>query len=260
VDTEDLVRDNLVVNAPYEGFVAEAYDVWLPPDGTYSDRTIYRRSIELGGGPALELGCGTGRLLLSYVADGFEVEGVDSSADMLSICAGHAERLGLAVTLFHTDWLTLELGKQYATVYNPSGSFALIASDEDARTALAVWREHVRPGGQLVVSMGVPSGPDLDAQYEWRIRRSGTRASDGVTFMVHEAFRYDTDAQVQHVLNRHEIWDVDGSLMHTSIRRHAIRWWTQSQLEAMFRESGCTDVKSLGTETEFIVVGKVPST
>jgi SAM-dependent methyltransferase len=257
VDTEDLVRDRLVVNAPYESFVAEAYDVWLPPDGTYSDRKLYRQLIEAGDGPALELGCGNGRLLLDYVQDGIDVDGVDASADMLAICAAHAERRGLDVTLFHTDWIALDLGKQYATVYNPAGSFALIESDDDASAALTAWLAHVRPGGSLVVSMGVPTGRDLDAQYEWRIRRSGTRASDGLTFMVHEAFRYDTAAQVQHVLNRQEIWDVDGSLVRTNMRRHEIRWWTREQLEALFRTAGCADVSSTGSETEFLVVGRV---
>src|SRR5439155_788473 len=100
------------------------------------DVEVYRRWIERGAGPALELGCGNGRLLIGYARAGFDVEGVDSSADMLAICAAHGREAGLDLTLHHADWLALDLGRTYATIYNPAGSFALVAGDEDARTAL----------------------------------------------------------------------------------------------------------------------------
>ena len=252
---DDLVHDAIPVNQPYAGLGAEAYDVWMPPSGDDPDVEVYRRSIERGAGPALELGCGNGRLLVGYARAGFDVEGVDSSADMLAICAAHGREAGLDLTLHHADWLTLDLGRTYATVYNPAGSFALIAGDEDARTALAAWRRHLRPGGQLLIAMSVPTA-DLDAQYEWRVRRSGTRPSDGVTFMVHEAVRIDAAAQTEHVLNRHELWSAGGELITTYIRRHRLRWWTREQLEGMLRTCDYVDVRSHGGSDEFITVGR----
>src|SRR5215831_10599804 len=163
---DELVIDTLPVNQPYEGLVAEMYDVCLPHDADDPDVDTYRRFIERNPGPALELGCGTGRLLVRYAALGLDVEGVDASADMLAICAAHARAAGLSPTLHHCDWITLDLGRAYSTLYNPAGSFALIADDEDARTALDVWRRHLQPGGQLLISMGEP-GADIDANYEW---------------------------------------------------------------------------------------------
>jgi SAM-dependent methyltransferase len=259
VDVDDLVRDALPVNGQYASFVAEAYDVWLPPSGNYSDREVYRRAIEAGSGTALELGCGNGRLLVPYLSSGLEVEGVDASQAMLDICAAHARDAGVRATLHHCDWSALALDRKYATIYNPAGSFALLPGDEAAHTALEVWRRHLNPGGTILIAMGVPSD-DLDAHYDWRVRRSGTRASDGVTFMVHEAFRYDTSAQVQHVLNKHEMWSREGELMTTLMRRHEIRWWTREQLEEMLRDSGLADVRSLGTASEFVTLGRAPAT
>jgi len=254
MDLEELVRDRLPVNPPYDGWVAQAYDVWLPPDGNYSDRDIYRGIIAEGGGPALELGCGNGRLLIGYAQDGLEVEGVDASADMLAICAGHAREAGVTVPLHHADWLTLALGKQYATVYVPAGSFALLDDVDDARTALVAWRDHLRPGGQLVLSAGEP--PPVTDYYEWRVRRSGTRASDGLTFMVHEAIAADTDAQLHHDLNRHEVWDRNGELVTTFIRRHRIRWWKQEQLVQLLTECGYVDAISRGSDDGYLAIGR----
>jgi SAM-dependent methyltransferase len=254
VGLDELVIDTLPVNQPYDGLVAEAYDVWLPHDAGDPDVDVYRRLIERNPGPALELGCGTGRLLVRYAALGLDVEGVDASADMLAICAAHGHAAGVTPTLHHADWLSLDLGREYSTLYNPAGSFALIPDDEDARTALGAWRHHLRPGGQLLVSMGEPAA-DLDANYEWRLRRSGTRASDGVTFTVDEAVRFDTDAQVEHILNRNEVWSATGELLTTFLRRYRLRWWTRVQFEELLRACDYVDVRSHGTDAAFIVEG-----
>jgi SAM-dependent methyltransferase len=264
VGLDDLVHDAIPVNQPYAGLVAQAYDVWMPPSGDDPDVEVYRKWIERGAGPALELGCGNGRLLVGYAREGFDVEGVDSSADMLAICAAHGREAGLDLTLHHADWLALDLGRTYATIYNPAGSFALIAGDDDARIALAAWRRHLRPGGQLMIAMSVPTAgldvqdaPDAQgAQYEWRVRRSGTRPSDGVTFMVHEAVRIDAEAQTEHILNRHELWSASGELITTFLRRYRLRWWTPGQLEGMFRTCDYVDVRSRGESAAFITFGR----
>jgi SAM-dependent methyltransferase len=258
MDVDDLVRDTLPANQPYAGVLAEAYDVWLPPDRNYDDVDTYRHAIEHGGGSALELGCGNGRLLLNYLRDGLHVEGVDASVDMLAICAQHARDARLDVTLHHTDWTTLDLKTRFATIYNPAGSFMLIEDDDRARAALATWQRHLRPGGKLWVSMGVPTGADLEKNYEWRIRRSGTRARDGMTFIAHEAFRYDTRAQLQRILNRHEVWDPDGSLVTTYMRRIALRWWTGPQMEQLLGDCGYVDVRLRGSNEAFLATGRAP--
>jgi SAM-dependent methyltransferase len=256
MDLDELVRDRLPANAPYDGLLAEAYDVWLPPDGHYSDREIYRRIIAEDGGPALELGCGNGRLLIGYSQAGLDVEGVDASASMLAICAEHARDAGITLPLHHADWLTLALGKQYATLYVPAGSFALIHDVEDARRALVAWRNHLRPGGRLVLSAGEP--PPVTGYYEWRVRRSGTRESDGMTFMVHEAIAADTDAQLHHDLNRHEVWDRNGELVTTFMRRHRLRWWKQEQLAELLTECGYIDVNARGADDGYLAFGRTP--
>jgi len=251
----DRIHDALPVNQPYDGLVAEAYDVWMPPAGEYADAALFRHAIEQEDGPALELGCGNGRLLLKYARAGLLVEGVDSSADMLALCAAHARDAGIDVRLYQADWLTLLLSTRYATIYNPSSSFRLIDGDANARAALAGWAGHLRRGGRLLVSMSVPAETELAANWEWRLRRTGTRTRDGVTFVVHEAACCDPDTQTQHDFHRHEVWAADGTLVTTYLRRHKLRWWTRSQLEEMLRAAGLVDVHSTGDEHEFVTEG-----
>ena len=48
-------------------------------------------AIERCGEPALDAGCGTGRLLLPFLRSGMDVDGSDVSGDMLGWCATKAE-------------------------------------------------------------------------------------------------------------------------------------------------------------------------
>jgi hypothetical protein len=130
----------------------------------------------------------------------------------------------------------------------------LIDDVDEARRALTTWLAHLAPGGRLYVGGGVPWA-DFDEAWDWRIRRSATRPSDGVTFMVHEAVYCDVDDQVQHVINRHEVWDADGRLVTTFIRRMRMRWWTGGQLESLLRECGATHVRMVGTDDEYVAIG-----
>jgi 2-polyprenyl-3-methyl-5-hydroxy-6-metoxy-1,4-benzoquinol methylase len=52
----------------------------------------FLQQIETHGQPALDAGCGTGRLLLPALRAGLDVDGSDISADMLDLCRGTAER------------------------------------------------------------------------------------------------------------------------------------------------------------------------
>jgi SAM-dependent methyltransferase len=60
----------------------------------------FRRFIERDGQPALDVACGTGRLLLPFLHAGLDVDGCDLSEDMIALCRERAEREGLSPTLF----------------------------------------------------------------------------------------------------------------------------------------------------------------
>ena len=74
--------------------------------GYLDDLPLLEAYAQRAGSPLLELGCGTGRLLIPLAEAGYRVTGVDLSPEMLRIAQMKAEAAGVAdrVTLIEGDY------------------------------------------------------------------------------------------------------------------------------------------------------------
>jgi SAM-dependent methyltransferase len=114
----------------------------------------FRRHVEAGQ-PALDLGCGTGRLLLPYLRAGLDVDGSDVSGDMLALCREAAEREGLAPRLYEQPKHALELPRRYRTIFMCGALGVGSTRAEDLEAFRRVY-EHLEPGGVFVLDNEVP--------------------------------------------------------------------------------------------------------
>jgi len=244
-------------DANYNDIVAETYDIWFPEE-TFEDTEFFRHMMAEVPGPALEIACGTGRLLIPYLKAGFEIEGLDSSKDMLGICRRKAEQQGLAVILHHQYMQKLDLHRKYATIFVPFGSFMLVTNREEAIETLRRFHNHLQPNGQVLIttylSWGetrfVPKG-DLPAQAQkvWTLRRAGIRPTDQATVLVHQAVVNDNVEQVQQGWYRYEIYD-RGHLIKTYLQTMKLRWYSKYELMLMMEKVGFHDITICGDYTE----------
>ena len=116
----------------------------------------FRRIIERFGTPALDAGCGGGRLLIPYLKAGLEVEGCDATADIIAACRARAEEEGLSPKLHHQAMCHLDLEQRYRTVF-ACGAFALGGSRADDQEALRRFYRHLEPGGALALDLHLPN-------------------------------------------------------------------------------------------------------
>ena len=77
----------------------------------------FRKEISTFGEPALDLGCGTGRILLPLLADGIDIDGSDISADMIALAAAQVTSAGLTCRLAVAPMHELELERRYRTIF-----------------------------------------------------------------------------------------------------------------------------------------------
>lgn len=115
----------------------------------------FQRFIEGAGQPALDVACGTGRLLLPYLRAGLDVDACDVSADMIAACREKAEREGFTPTLYVQPMHELDIPRRYRTIY-VCGAFGLGSTRERDQEALRRFKAHLEPGGTLLVDIEVP--------------------------------------------------------------------------------------------------------
>jgi SAM-dependent methyltransferase len=232
----------------YSGLAAQCYDLWFGEE-PYVDQAFFQRRIIDAGGPALEIACGTGRLLVPYLRDRLDVEGLDSSPEMLAICKSKARSYGLTPVLHQQLMQELELPRRrYATIYVPFGSFQILARRDEAFEALRRFHGHLLPGGQVLISLFVPWS-DFRLENQWRLRRSGTRPTDGALIHIYECTRSNRLEQEQTIWLRFEVYK-NGRLIDGEMRTHQLRWYHKYEFELMLETVGFDTISVFGDSTE----------
>ena len=79
---------------------------------------------------------------------GLEVEGLDTSPDMLAVCRQHCRDRGLDPVLREADMTGFAEPAAYQAIIIPAASIMLLDGRDEAPRALAAFRESLVPGGR----------------------------------------------------------------------------------------------------------------
>ena len=235
-----------IYNQEYEygGMLANTWDLLRGDTSDWPDRYFFKEFIDQHGGQVLDVGCGTGRLLLDYLADGVAIEGVDNSPEMLELCRKKGEEVGLVPRLYQQSMVDLDLPKRYRIIIVPSSSFQLVSNEQDARKAMNNFFKHLEPGGFLVMPFmllwweGEPldTGWMLDGEKEW--------PEEEVVIHRWSRSKFDPGKQLEHTETRFERvkgGEIMGAEYHA--RSPATCWYTQHQVREMYLSSGFTNLQ-----------------
>ena len=226
----------------YYGMMAEFWDLFRGDTSTWDDRFFYLDVVKKYGTPALDVGCGTGRILLDFMQQGFDIDGVDNSPDMLGRLNQKAEKLNLHPTIFQQEMTELSLPRKYQTILVPSSSFQLLLDAPLPPIAMNRFYEHLLPGGVLAMpfmTLWKPGNP-LESEFT----REATRPDDGATVRRWQYSRFDPDTDLEHTIDRYEI--VRDGKVTASEEHHqspATRSYTQRQAIVLYQEAGFQDIQ-----------------
>lgn len=218
----------------YRGLVAEWYDDFLVGEG--EDIRLYMSLLLEEGGPVLELACGTGRLTLPLLRAGLEVDGVDISDEMLSLCRAKLDAAGLHARLFRQAIEHLDLGREYRCVFVSGGSFQLITAAEDIRSAIAGMYRHLQPGGRLILDIVIGPAPFGGSDPEtWNIGRVAHRGDERMVYS--NRTESDPFTQVARLLTRYELFR-GNRLVDTVLDELHLREYSRGEVELLLAQAG----------------------
>ena len=214
------------------------------------------------GQPALDVACGTGRLLIPYIRAGFDVDGCDVSADMIALCHEKLEREGLSTTLFVQPMHELDPPRTYRTIF-VSGGFGLGSTRKQDIEALGRFLENLEPGGTFVLDNENPYSPG----YPWQSWRKEERAalprplkpleeaerrrgSDGAEYAL-ESRLIDLDPLEQFATYelRAGMWR-NGELVQEEEHALRINFYFKNELLLLIERAGFTDIVVHGDHRE----------
>jgi ubiquinone/menaquinone biosynthesis C-methylase UbiE len=234
-----LPNDNV-----YHGLHATTWDLSRGDTSNWDDRYFYLDVLRRYGQPVLDVGCGTGRLILDYLALGIDCDGVDNASDMLAICRAKAARSALAPNLHEQPIESLALPRRYKTILGPSSVFQLVTDPDVARTALQRLFGHLEPGGAFVTSFSFDWRPGEPLDTGWAQRFEKIRPADGAIVRCWTREWREPARQWWHTEERFEVVR-DGAVVETQHRRCSPegRWYGQAEVVALFRDVGFRDVQ-----------------
>jgi SAM-dependent methyltransferase len=115
------------------------------------------------GSPILELGCGTGRVLIPLAETGFNVFGLDNNPEMLAFCKQRiTPGISTNVKTILADLTSFNIEFRFNLILLPCNTYSALEVPS-RKSTLACISQHLAPGGLFAVS--VPN-PDVLSQLE----------------------------------------------------------------------------------------------
>lgn len=207
------------------------------------------------GEPALDLGCGNGRILLPLLEAGLDVDGVDVSEDMIALARQAAERGGFHPMLSVQAKQDLDLGRRYGTIFMV-GVFEIGGNRAWDRECLQRAFDHLIPGGTLLVNLELPyEGLEAERWARWLPSRSVTypepwretgdrrRLADGDELeLVSRRIAFDALAQRESLEMRARLWR-DGVLVREETSRLEESMYFAQEVVGLLNSTGFEDVE-----------------
>ena len=228
----------------YRGLLASTWDLFRGDTSNWEDKFFYEKIIQRYGQPVLDVGCGTGRLILDFLSQDVDIDGLDVSPEMLAICRRKAQSLGLSPNLYEQGMEVLALPRRYCTIIVPSLSFQLVVDTSSAVQAMNRFYEHLVNGGALVIPFRIFWEEGDPVELEWKLLGEETRPSDGAKIRHWAYALFDGEEQVQFTEDRYEIFLNDQVVKSEHHKRSpALRWYTQSQALALYQSAGFNNIR-----------------
>ena len=139
---------------------AKYYDFWPLP---FDDIPFYKKRVPSSDAKVLELGCGTGRVLVPLANCCGYIHGIDVSEVMLSICREKLRKAGIPSNKAYVETANITdfvLDREFNLIIAPYRVFQNLETDKEVEGFFKCVRRHLDPDGFCILNVFKPWGLD----------------------------------------------------------------------------------------------------
>jgi SAM-dependent methyltransferase len=238
--------------------ISELYD-W-EHDRYVDDLDFYRALAKRTGGPILELGCGTGRVLADLAADSYHCMGLDGSHVMLARARSRLMARGLDADLIQASMQEFTVPRQARLAIIPLDTFGHLLSQDDQLRALTAIQGALTDDGLLVID--VSNGNSRAEPKDEVVHQLTAESLDGrssITKWISRAV--DSAQQVDDLIYWYDVTGADGVVHRTTVE-FQLRYFTRFELTLLLERVefsiealyGSYDLEEFGSGSERLIV------
>ncbi|MFD0892400.1 class I SAM-dependent methyltransferase [Luteolibacter ambystomatis] len=222
--------------ASYQSLEAEFHDPFWEAEGPSVELPLLQTFLAHFPGPSLEVGCGSGRLLIPLLLEGFEVEGLEPSADMMALCRKKTAVIGLEPVLHAGTVEDFKSDTLYSAIVVPAFTLQLCP---DPALALQCIAGLLKPEGGLYLTVFTPDAElegDLP-ENEWYPDHE-VRLPDGRIGGLETRHRMDPANRTLQREHRYTLMDAERNPLATHECSQTLRWFEPDELHALLVAAG----------------------
>jgi SAM-dependent methyltransferase len=217
------------------------------------DLPFYLELARQSGGPVLEIGCGTGRVLLPTAREGIEIEGVDNSGPMLEVLRKHlaeeAPEVRARVKLHEGDMRNFRLDRKFRLVTIPFRPMQHMYTLEDQLAALKSAAAHLEISGRLAFDVFYPKFEIIPTGIGEEILELEWHVDDDPSRIVRRYFRKESYDKIAQNFSATFIFRTyqGQKLVNEETEPLKMSYYTYPQMRALFAAAGLEIVEEYGS-------------
>lgn len=188
----------------------------------------------------LEPMCGSGRFIIPFLEEGFNIEGFDISDDMLNSCRERMKAKNLVGNVFNTGIHNFQTENKYDLIMIPAGSFSLLLDEEIVISSLNRLKENLNDNGTLLLDV-LTTECRAEECDKWEETNRMTRA-DGKVIVQYSKSHYDKVNKIISSPLRYELLD-DDKIIESEEMDFSMRLYDISEFEEILKNAGFKHIK-----------------
>lgn len=220
----------------YGSLCTEMYEILH--ENAPQDELEFYLSYAKKGEKILEALCGSGRFLVPFMNRGFNISGMDLSAEMLSKLKQKAPN----AKVIQADILEYSSQEQYDYIFISSGSVSLFTNIELCTRILEKLKRMLVPNGKFVFAVDTVANKCANDD-DYKVTAS-VKTKEGSELILKSKNYYDEQSQTQFSPGIYELYNDEGELLQKENMDFQTHLYKFGEMEQYLKEVGFTNVKT----------------